>query len=205
MPAHLRNDCAECRLMPWISVTKRPTHSAVSWARHQESRQSFRNDTRERTPLARLKPLCGSGDHGEPGVANGQRGLHSAVMTAPRHCADSARCEARSLDPERMVETRSIVLPGNRRGQLNHLLRAKVLAQLGEQLVWNFDGRFRHRDGIAQHELLQHGKRRTRFKVGQVEKLLLADPLASAHGRTDVNSERTPHQRRCLDGGQALE
>src|SRR5262249_9129638 len=34
---------------------------------------------------------------------------------------------------------------------------------------------------------------------------LLADPLLSAHGRTDVDSERTAHQRRRLQGGERLE
>jgi len=71
-----------------------------------------------------------------------------------RHRAEYAFREAHGLDAERVIETRAVIFPRDRRGQLDHLFLIEVCAQAVEELVRNMNGRFCHRHGILQNQFL---------------------------------------------------
>src|SRR5262245_11758594 len=113
--------------------------------------------------------------------------------------------EALRLDPEAAVEPRPEILPRDRRGQLHHLLRVEVLAQAVEQLLRDVGRRPRQRHGETQDALLQLGERRALLEGGQVGQLPFADPLPSAHGRVEVDSERAADEHGRLQAGDQLQ
>lgn len=122
-------------------------------------------------------------------------------MTRNRYRAGRSFREALSLNAERMVESRAVVLPRDGRRELDHLLRVKMPPQLLEQFVRNLDRSFCHCCRITQHQLLQFRKSRTCLEVN-LQKLLFGDSLLSAHGRTDINSKRAPYLRRDFDASK---
>ena len=120
-------------------------------------------------------------------------------MLSSRHDARGSLAEPLGLDSEGTIEAGAVILPGDRRGQLDQLRRSQVLFERMKQFVGHLDGRVRHRLGVPQHQLLQLRKRGARFEIRQVGKLRFGDPFFSADGRTNVNSKRTADEHGSFD------
>ena len=72
------------------------------------------------------------------------------------------------FDSKAAVEACPEILPGNRRGQLDHLLRTEMLTEAAEQFLWDIGRRPRQHHRVMQDAFFQFGERGTRLKVGHV-------------------------------------
>ena len=109
---------------------------------------------------------------------------------------------ARNL--ERVVEASAKVLQRNRGGEFYELLGIEVTAQLGEQLVGNFNRSLGDLLRVLKAGLFNFREMRARRKVGELEKLRLGDSVLSANGRTDIYSEGAANHLRRADANQRL-
>ena len=98
--------------------------------------------------------------------------------------------EARRLNAEGVIVTGAIIFPGDGGGQLDQLLRVEVRTQAVEYFIRYRHRRLRHCCRVAQHQLFQVGESRAILEMAQSEQLRFGYALFSAHGRTDVDSER---------------
>jgi len=103
---------------------------------------------------------------------------------------------------ERVVEASAKVLQRDRGGEFYELLGIEVAAQLGKQLVGNFNRRLGDLLGVLKAGLFDFGKVRARREVGEIAKLRLGNSLLSANGRADIYSERAANHLRRADAHQ---
>src|SRR5579864_1558918 len=80
-----------------------------------------------------------------------------------------------------------------------------MLAQAAEQFLRDVGRRLRECHGVTENALFQLGERRALLKGGHARNLLIADPLVSAHGRVEVNSERTADEHGRVEAGEPLQ
>src|SRR5690348_9583701 len=99
-----------------------------------------------------------------------------------------------ALKPKYPVRSRPIIFPGNGRCQFHQLRGGKALLQARAQL-WSH-ARRSGSDGVRQfqHQFFIGVEEVALVVVVEVAKLIVADSLASAYSRVDVNSKRTFHQ-----------
>lgn len=90
---------------------------------------------------------------------------------------------------ERVVEASAKVLQRNRGGEFYELLGIEITAQLGEQLVGNFNRSLGDLLGILKAGLFNLREVRTGGKVCEITELRFGDSLLSANGRADIYSE----------------
>ncbi len=62
------------------------------------------------------------------------------------------------LDPESVIESRPVILPGNSGRQFDQLRGGEVLLKFVKEFVGNFDRRERDGIRVAEHQLLQFRK-----------------------------------------------
>jgi len=127
------------------------------------------------------------------------------VARPNRHGANGSFCEILRFYSERMVVSRPVVLPCNRRRQFHQSRLGETLTQTREQRVRNFHRNSRHRVRVLQHQSLKLGKVKVGSITVQIRNLLARDPMLSAHGRADVDSKRTADQRGHAQFGKALQ
>src|SRR5581483_6584849 len=99
--------------------------------------------------------------------------------------------QAVAFDPECAVEAGAEVLERDRLSQLHDLLVAEPRANIGENFVRYIRGRARHPLGVPKHRLLAGVEVRTALKVSEGLELIVGYSGVSAHGRVDIDSERT--------------
>lgn len=112
--------------------------------------------------------------------------------------------EAVAGNLERMVEASAKVLQRDRGGEFYKLLGIEITAQLGEQLVGNFNRSLGDLLGVLKAGLFNLREVRTGGKVGEIVKLHLGNSLLSANGRADVYSEGAANHLRRADAHQRL-
>jgi hypothetical protein len=108
------------------------------------------------------------------------------------------RCRQRAIqrvapDVEDAIEARAVVLEGDVRGNLDHLLFGELRAQLAIELVGNVAWRLHHLVRECQCELLTLGKDRV-IPLRDRREFVIAETDFSADGRIDVDSKRAPDQ-----------
>src|SRR5438309_12296 len=86
----------------------------------------------------------------------------SAAHGPLRQRAPRALGEALRPDGEGMVEARPIVLPRDRRRQLDELCLVELPAEGVEERVGHLDRRLRHLDRVVEYELLERRERGAR-------------------------------------------
>jgi hypothetical protein len=101
-----------------------------------------------------------------------------------------------------MIEPRPAVLPCNGGCQLYHLPLIEIFSQPRKQFIRRINRRPRHSDGIVEDEFLHCRECAALLVDRKLAKLLLTDPVSSAHGRTDVDSPRTADQGGHFDLGE---
>ena len=99
--------------------------------------------------------------------------------------------EAVALDLQRAIEASAEILERDCLRQFDHLLIVKLRADLGEHLIGNLRRRTGHSLGIAQERFFPPIEARTRFEISERFELLVGNARVSAHGRVNVDSERT--------------
>jgi len=108
-----------------------------------------------------------------------------------RHGANRTLAEVLSFDTKGVIETRAVILPGNRGGQLHKLCLIEFFTKASEQCVTYFHRCLSHGIGVFQHQTLDIGKIRVRAVVREVCNLFGRDPVFSADGRANINSKWT--------------
>ena len=103
---------------------------------------------------------------------------------------------------QRVVEASAKVLERNSGGQLYELLGIEVAAQLGEQLVGNFNRGLGDLLRVLKAGLFNFGEVRAFRKVGEIVKLRFGNSLLPANGRTDIYSEGAANHLRRADAHQ---
>ena len=127
------------------------------------------------------------------------------MSRAHRQRAERSLTEAFPLDTERMIKACPVIFPGDGRREFHHLRLVKCLAQLREQRIRHFDRSPRHDRGIFENEFLGRGEQTTFLIMGQGYELFRGDSVLSADRRPDVDSKRTPNQRRYAQAREVLE
>lgn len=122
-----------------------------------------------------------------------------------RHRTKGAFRESVGADIETSVESRAVVLPGDRRSELHELLFAEVALQLVEQELVDIRGGPAESHRVAQCGLLGGRIGGALFEAVNVVQLLVGDSGFSAPGRIDVDSKRAAHDGRDLDGAKKLQ
>jgi hypothetical protein len=95
-----------------------------------------------------------------------------------------------------MIESRTIVLPRDARGEFHKLRLRELFPQASKEGIGNLNRRARHRVGIFENQPLNVREMKIRLVVVQPSNLLAGDTVLSADGRADVNSKWTTDQRR---------
>ena len=129
----------------------------------------------------------------------------SLKMLACRERADGSYAEPFCLDPERVIEARAVILPGNHRGEFDQLRFIEPGSQAGEQRLGDFDRSGRHRVSVGEDDFLCLREQCTAAVIVEVLNLLLRDATLSADGRPDVDSKRAADQGRNAQRRQFLE
>jgi hypothetical protein len=115
------------------------------------------------------------------------------------HGAERALRESFGFDGKGAVETGAGVFPSDDGGEFDELALGKPCEQFGVEIVRHVSGSARQHGGEAQYEFFRLAEMGTRFKLRDVLKLLLGDPLFSADGRMNVDSKRAAHHKRHFD------
>jgi hypothetical protein len=90
------------------------------------------------------------------------------------------------------IETGTRIFPGDDGRKFDQLAFGELLAERRIEFIGDVGRNPGEHGGEFQDSLFACVKMRTGFESRQILKLLLSDPVFSAHGRVDVNSKRTP-------------
>jgi len=104
-----------------------------------------------------------------------------------------------------MIETGSIVFPGDVSGEFHQLRVVELLTQAYKQSIGNLRRRVGHGVGIGEHDFFQIREHAAGWVVPKRFNLFLRDAAMSADGRPDVDSKRTPDSRGHTQGGEFLQ
>ena len=112
-----------------------------------------------------------------------------------RNRADRTGREFLILDVEAAIESGSIILPGDRRCQLDELFVAEFFAQPDDLFVRRSSRGVSQGDGVVKNDLLQVTECVTVCVVADSDELFFGDAMFSADGRADIQSEDTSDHR----------
>ena len=104
-----------------------------------------------------------------------------------------------------MVEAGSIILPCNRRRQLDKLRATELRPQFFKQRLGNLDRCVRHVIGVGENQPFRFGEQFACLVILEGADLLRWDSDTSADRRAYVNSKWTAHQRCDSNFGKVLE
>ncbi len=105
------------------------------------------------------------------------------------NCTDPAFGEALVLYVESSIEASPKIFPGDRRGQLDELLVAEVLAKSDHLFIGRCGWRVAERDGVVEHVPFESVECVARAMIADANELIFGDALLSADGRADIESE----------------
>lgn len=125
--------------------------------------------------------------------------------TVDRQSADSAFGEVLRLDPEGVIKSGAVILPGYGRCQLYHFRIAEPEVQFGKKVIRYLYRRSGHGVCILQDELLHIAVHLASLVVCQLQNFLRCNAALSADRRPDIDSKRAPHQRRNPKAREALQ
>jgi len=110
--------------------------------------------------------------------------------------AYSTLAEVLSFDAKGMIKAGAVVFPGNAGGEFDQFGLSELFAKARKERIGNFHRSAGHGVCVLEDETFQVGKVEIRAVARKISDLLGGDAARSTHGRADVDSKRTPDQRR---------